>query len=867
MKYIFMFFLTISLFGYPVLKHKVDEIALNNLKKESNFFQVHKIEDNIKMIFLDLKTEGETFEKKANAFLEKYGNILNVKNISKLKIKNIINLKTRTIVKYAHFENNIEVLNSQIIVVFNKNGKISQITNSFNDLNIKQFPKFISKTQALKVIENKYNLSIIQAIDIDKKAELKIDLSENEYTYIYQIHLPKSFHENLYYNVNAETGEFMGVFNRVKFDVKGRIYPQSPEISTQTEEVILLDLDMDKFLNQNGDYYKKLYGKNVRSFNCLKNEPQTVNSPYGQMQICGVKMNSVATESENGDFLFDYNPSIETDDKFAPVQMYYHVNKAHNYFKNTFFEQFQNQQLMPELMAVVNFQYNPYTWMPFDNAFYTPAGGLEMFGLDIQDEAIVFGQGESVDYSYDLDVIYHEYTHGVVEHTSKLVNSMFDKFGLSVEPGSMNEGYADYFSSTITGDSVLGEYSLGESSRNLKNNLKCPNDIVGEVHYDGRFFSGTLWDIREELGSTDADLIIFNALISLSQRSSMNEARLATEFAAKEINENYEESVHNIFKNRGLVECNRAIPYFEEINMYFISGKNDYENGIYTKEYATGYSQFKVLIPAGKKAMKITFNSMSDQQSWDAEAPKISVLFKKGAPLNYQYSGGKLLHNGDYFLDIQESSGNATIQGNCFTEGEWYFQFLNYGGSGYFSKIKVDLLDEPNSNILYEDCEENLCSVNVPDGYCEGNKVCDNGECVDKCSSVYLDGYCVENKTCVNGQCINKCSETYPNGYCIDNLICIDNQCVSPCSDQNPTGYCSDEQQCINSVCIYLCSDEHLDGFCENNKKCSNGKCIKAATSSDGCSFSENNSEISGIILLLVLLLFIKKLSSIKTNK
>src|SRR6185295_19618086 len=86
-------------------------------------------------------------------------------------------------------------------------------------------------------------------------------------------------------------------------------------------------------------------------------------------------------------------------------------------------------------------------------------------------------KGDTVNYGLDGDVIYHEYTHGMVQGTAKLGEDFFDPNWF--ESAALNEAYADYYSSTFAGDPHSGEYA-GESEqglRNLDNKNRYPDDI------------------------------------------------------------------------------------------------------------------------------------------------------------------------------------------------------------------------------------------------------------------------------------------------------------------------------------------------------------------------------------------------------
>lgn len=154
---------------------------------------------------------------------------------------------------------------------------------------------------------------------------------------------------------------------------------------------------------------------------------------------------------------------------------------------------------------------------PFVNAFWD---GTKM----------VYGGGGPDHYSLAsaLDVVGHEMTHGVVEHTANLVY-----FG---QAGAMNEGLADYFGNAIQAEvegidltdpdaGLLGESFCRTAPprqcaiRDLNDGRTAPADYVGAtgridnagVHLNSTIFSGALWDIREKLGPT-ADRITLKAL-------------------------------------------------------------------------------------------------------------------------------------------------------------------------------------------------------------------------------------------------------------------------------------------------------------------------------------------------------------------
>ncbi|MDX2709680.1 M4 family metallopeptidase, partial [Streptomyces sp. PA03-6a] len=154
----------------------------------------------------------------------------------------------------------------------------------------------------------------------------------------------------------------------------------------------------------------------------------------------------------------------------------------------------------------------------------------------------------------DLDVVGHEMTHGVVEHTADLV--------YAGQSGAMNEAIADYFGNVI--DVTVNRTSMTDPEAGLIGGDLCrtraPKDCAfrdlndgattkgflglplgssydnGGVHVNSTIFSGALWDIRESLGGELADRIVYTALTSyITPLDGFDEGRDAVIAAAKSL--------------------------------------------------------------------------------------------------------------------------------------------------------------------------------------------------------------------------------------------------------------------------------------------------------------------------------------------
>ncbi|GLW56318.1 M4 family metallopeptidase [Kitasatospora phosalacinea] len=178
---------------------------------------------------------------------------------------------------------------------------------------------------------------------------------------------------------------------------------------------------------------------------------------------------------------------------------------------------------------------------PYNNAFWD---GTKM----------VYGQGggDYRTFSADTDVVGHEMTHGVVQHSAGLV--------YVGQSGAMNEALADYFGNAIDVESnhvpmtdpdasLLGEDLCTNLAprdcalRDLDDGATTQDDFVGVtyrgdnggVHLNSTIFSGALWDIRQNLGADFADQTVYRALTAyMTPLDGFTDGRDAVVAAAKE---------------------------------------------------------------------------------------------------------------------------------------------------------------------------------------------------------------------------------------------------------------------------------------------------------------------------------------------
>jgi hypothetical protein len=235
--------------------------------------------------------------------------------------------------------------------------------------------------------------------------------------------------------------------------------------------------------------------------------------------------------------------------------MYHHVNQSHAYFRG----EHGFEGLDFPLDAVVNVSFKVQgQWQSFPNAAFIPAESFGAFGLPARDfGAIMFGQGDPVDFSYDASVILHEYSHAMVG-TGRLQGAFLDGQGLNNTPGAINEAIADYFAATELDDPLIGPYALESFARNLEVKKTCPENLTTEIHADGEIVGAALWSMRAAIGKTFADQAVFQAVQASSVATGFEEFGALVLDAARRLSPENETVVESILQEHGLLSCERV---------------------------------------------------------------------------------------------------------------------------------------------------------------------------------------------------------------------------------------------------------------------------------------------------------------------
>ena len=271
-------------------------------------------------------------------------------------------------------------------------------------------------------------------------------------------------------------------------DVLVKLYPRGPKLSL-LENVTL---------------------KNVELGNSIKNQIITVNS---STDIKTITKNEIL--------------SITPDDpRFDLLQVSYFLQNSFDWFEKEFTASIP---LSLEVELNVGAPEKTNTFFYYSNK-------------------IRFGSGDEVYYAQiakDPSIIIHEGNHALID---KIANLPFQNEG-----GSINEGFADFLTTLQLNNPNLGEvaYLKGPFKRTVKNNAKF-SDKKGSLYADSAIVSGLFWQLKEELGDTQAGKLAVDTLVLLGPKSNFKDLQQKVKFVInKSLQGKHLEQAQSILTIRG----------------------------------------------------------------------------------------------------------------------------------------------------------------------------------------------------------------------------------------------------------------------------------------------------------------------------
>ncbi len=912
-------------------------LSANEIMVEQGLDKVAQVNPTMQTLFLsndatpvmlfDLNQKIDnkaSFSNSALNFISANKGVFGVKDIaSELSFSKELSTHNNRVERFVQVYNGVPVLNGEMRVVISKDGFIKRVHNRFKPIGgLSTIPGIDYRNAIAIAWREVYGIDAarIDAKRFNKKlTKLYITFTGDEARLAYEVLLPiEIMTERRVAYIDAHTGELIRQFNRVRFDTQREVdvwkFNPGYDGLQAVERASLSYVDMD----QTGDLF--LVGNKHDTFGC-PNTGETINiMGFVDIPICSQVATAAAVD---GNFIFDpmdpnncgFEAEGSTEDKFAEAHMYYHVEKIYEYYQdlgeyidssNPPFTDLQMVKDGGKLRSIVNFQTidlsdlgalmqpGPKPLVAFDNAFFAPSQGgiIEMI---IPGDSIVFGQGTDLDFSYDADVIYHEFTHAVVDTVTSLMATLSDQYGLRNDPGSMNEGYADFFSSTNTGNPYMGEYSgprLGTPEntpmRDLSGDNTVPGDIIGEIHNDSLPWSSALWTIREKFTANglhdDIDAAIFEALTEAPEESTFDVMAQTTANVIGEWLDTTKESAKDFalaeFTTRGLIGSDRARTFTkgEKLDVCMLGSVSE------LSPYTPGYFQMKIDVPAGQNEIFVDFSSIATGGM--AGATSVELFAKHDGALLFTYDT-TVTNDADLSaMGMESDSAHPSLNRFIVSlhkedkseleAGTWYLAMGNrssgggaIGGGGdtqiynlsidYNAKISCELDDHCG------DCEvcgnDGECEPVAPecesDDDCDEHEICDSDNCYTcqpaptECMTA-LD--CDACQLCEGGYCIDIAPECEVDNDCEAGYVCEVGECGGNCVEAETDGDeggtedgdkdevktceeqadCGDCEICVQGICIEIESECDKDKDCEDGQVCISSECGGICQDKDG---------------------------------
>jgi len=413
------------------------------------------------------------------------------------------------------------------------------------------------------------------------------------------------------YFINATTGKILYRLPTQR-SAKGYVYLDSPEKSVNPAFVEL---------------------PQSTEPSVLKNEVVDVYSNCNPDGGCS-SSNRLAVPNSGSDYSYLPNES-SNNDPFAEVMAYYHINRLYNWFSNS------------------GLSFNPFSIIAAVNYIGSGSEYDEMFQCNgfYNKHYIVVGycpasnqlnpSGESINISYDADVLMHEMTHGFFDEIYEL-DPVIDQLGFSGMLIGLNEAIADFVPSHITDDALIGRHTgkMIKMSylRDMNSLRKCPDYLDGESHNDGEIISTALWSARGLV--SDRELFAKTVLLSigsLSKSASFEDVyQQVIAFTSQAFSNSVADSIKKPFLDRGVDKCGRIIelPNGYQAKGYLYPALDLGQGGEIPFEV-----QFVYEVPAGIELLNVDISAANYSGSTNTDYVKFYVNLDR--PVDYSFEGVK----------------------------------------------------------------------------------------------------------------------------------------------------------------------------------------------------------------------------------
>lgn len=406
----------------------------------------------------------------------------------------------------------------------------------------------------------------------------------------------------------------------------------------------------------------------------------------------------LAAPDGDGNFIYPFAGDTDPDDQLPEVMAFYQVHKA-----LATAEALGLAGLGETLHVVVNYRQYDATSLadcgdgdydgevplePVDSAYFTTSG--EGLAIDRTGFYLVLPQGHAIDHALDGDVVQHELGHAVMATLAPgLPRTLLDRLGTDPSPGGLHEGFADLLTLMVTGDPVIGAYAGsgkgdGGPLRDLREESRCPDDVVGEPHTDSRPFTSAVWSAREAISGGEPeravafDRAVMASWIALGERAGYQRAAsLLVDAIEGELGAGAAGEAEQIFTDHGLTGCGgRVVDGAAGKPLAVLPGVADPERG------GTAPAIFQLRLDLAHPASDISL----EVAVLDTSAPEltdVTALLAPGeAPITWSTDdAGEPLSDAGLEVAVEvdaERHARAVFPGP-FDSGTYHLMLVNHG--------------------------------------------------------------------------------------------------------------------------------------------------------------------------------------------
>jgi MYXO-CTERM domain-containing protein len=491
--------------------------------------------------------------------------------------------------------------------------------------------------------------------------------------------------------VDALTGEIVTRWDATVHARKAAVFAKNPVATPTTSEVTLL----------NDPSLPGLATARVATVNCI--DKKNVRELFAGIRIHVCDFIPTIQPDASGDYL-EVKPAGDRDpeDAYAELSMFHHTERAYDFAIDNGFP----TEKVTKVTAVANVRIpdgigeiftNPSKaadpnrpLQPFDNAAFTPAGNqLFETALGLSGDLMTFGQGTTVDFGYDGEVVYHEFGHFIVSRTIALRGPTWaDEYGITVSPGALNEAIADIYSFLLSQDPELGEYvgraigaPAGKGMRSALTDHKFPTAFTGEVHADGEPVAAAVWAVYGPLdaGKKASFAKAFMKTLVTAPPGDLGYADFAEllgKTVAADLGADVGAALKSAFESRGIkagdarvIVANGPIRSVEYRLGFAAPGTGELTKG---GKLAPGIVQFRSEAPAGKVKISLGFTRPPPRGGFGGapagggfggqqQTPYAPVLLAKvgDEPIKFTYAGKETTTDAQQAVCTVDADGGA----------------------------------------------------------------------------------------------------------------------------------------------------------------------------------------------------------------